>query len=237
VITPGVWIRSWIYFFAFLVWTISSSLLFLPFLLTRRTTVGAIRAWVRGVQTLARVITGITFRSEGRENIPNGPCIVAAQHQASFETYAMFLEFDRPIFVLKRELIYIPVIGWYMQRAGLVHIDRGAGATAMRKMLREAQAALEAGHQVILFPEGTRVKPGMSVPYKPGIAALATHCDAPVIPMALNSGHFWGKTRILKRPGEIIFRYLPALPEGLSRDEMLAELRRRIDAADAELPR
>ncbi len=233
----SVHIRSWIYLFAFVAWTVCASLAFLPFLVSRRTTVGAIRLWVRGVQTLARVITHITFRSEGRENIPHGPCIVAAQHQASFETYAMFLEFARPIFVLKRELIYIPVIGWYMQRAGLVHIDRGAGASAMRKMMREAQAALEAGHQVIIFPEGTRVKPGASVPYKPGIAALSTHCDAPVIPMALNSGYFWGKTRILKRPGEIVFRYLPALPRGLPRDELLAELRRRIDAESADLSR
>jgi len=233
----SVRIRSWIYLFAFLAWTIGSALLFLPLLVSRRSTVGAIRLWVRGVQALARSITGITFRSEGRGNIPKGPCIVAAQHQSSFETYAMFLEFDRPVFVLKRELIYIPVIGWYMQRAGLVHIDRGAGATAMRKMMREAQAALDAGHQVIIFPEGTRVKPGQLVAYKPGIAALSTHCDAPVIPMALNSGYFWGKTRVLKRPGEIVFRYLPALPRGLPREEMLAELRRRLDAGSADLSR
>lgn len=233
----SVRIRSWIYLFAFLAWTTGSALLFLPLLVSRRSTVGAIRLWVRGVQALARSITGITFRSEGRENIPKGPCIVAAQHQSSFETYAMFLEFDRPVFVLKRELIYIPIIGWYMQRAGLVHIDRGAGATAMRKMMREAQAALDAGHQVIIFPEGTRVKPGQPVAYKPGIAALSTHCDAPVIPMALNSGYFWGKTRVLKRPGEIVFRYLPALPRGLPREEMLAELRRRLDAGSADLSR
>lgn len=232
-----VLLRSWIYLFAFLVWTIAIALICLPSLITRRSTLAVIRFWVRGVRAMAGVICGIGFRSEGRENIPAGPCIIAAQHQSSFETYAMFLEFDHPVFVLKRELIFIPVIGWFMQRAGLVHIDRGAGATAMRKMLREAQAAVDTGHQVIIFPEGTRAKPGEVVPYKPGIVALYTHCDAPVIPMALNSGHFWGKTRILKRPGKIVFRYLPALPRGLPRDEMLAELRRRIDAADGELPR
>lgn len=231
----GVYLRSWIYLFAFVTWTTAAALAFLPALLTRRTSVAAIRAWARVVRTLARLICRISFRSEGRENIPEGPCIVAAQHQSSFETYAMFLEFDRPVFVLKRELIFIPVVGWYMQRAGLVHVDRGAGASAMRKMFREAQEALATGGQVILFPEGTRVKPGTSVDYKPGIAALYTYCDAPVIPMALNSGHIWGKTRILKRPGEIVFRYLPALPKGLSREEMLAELRKRIETAAAAL--
>ena len=229
-------LRSWLYFFAFLVWTISVAIICLPLLTSRRATVFAIRSWVRGIKTMARVICGITFRTEGRENIPSGPCIVAAQHQASFETYLMFLEFQSPVFVLKRELIFIPVIGWYMQRAGLVHVNRGAGASAMRKMLREAQAAVDTGHQVIIFPEGTRAKPGASVPFKPGIVSLYTHCDAPLIPMALNTGHFWGKTRILKRPGEIVFRYLPAMPRDLPREEMLAELRRRIDAASAELP-
>lgn len=229
-------LRSWVYFFAYLAWTVGVAIVCLPLLTSREATRVAIRAWVRGVKTLARIICNITFRAEGRENIPAGPCIVAAQHQASFETYEMFLEFQSPVFVLKRELSYIPVIGWYMKRAGLVHVDRGAGASAMRKMLREAQAAVDTGHQVIIFPEGTRAKPGATVSYKPGIVALYTHCDVPVIPMALNTGHIWGKTRILKRPGEIVFRYLPALPKGLSRDEMLAELRRRIEAASAELP-
>lgn len=231
-----VLLRSWIYLLAFLTWTIGLALICTPLLVARRTAVGAIRVWVHGVRNLARVICGVTFRSEGRENLPQGPCIIAAQHQSSFETYEMFLELENPVFVLKRELIYIPVVGWYMQRAGLVHIDRGAGAAAMRKMFREAQEALTAGNQVVIFPEGTRVKPGTSVPYKPGVAALYAYCDAPVIPMALNTGYIWGKTRILKRPGEIVFRYLPALPKGLSRDEMLAELRRRLEAADAELP-
>jgi 1-acyl-sn-glycerol-3-phosphate acyltransferase len=231
-----VLLRSWIYLFAFVAWTTGTAVTALPLLLTRRSTMAAIRTWVRGIRFLARTICGITFRVEGRENIPAGPCIIAAQHQSSFETYEMFLEFDTPVYVLKRELIYIPLIGWYMQRAGLVHIDRGAGASAMRKMLREAQDELAAGNQVILFPEGTRVKPGQSVPYKPGVAALYAHCDVPVIPMALNTGYTWGKTRILKRPGEIVFRYLPALPKGLSRDTMLAELRARIEAAEVGLP-
>lgn len=231
-----VWLKSWVYLVVFLAWTIGAAVVCLPTLVSRRWAVGAIRMWVRGIRFLARNITGITFRSEGRENIPEGPCIVAAQHQSSFETYEMFHELEHPVFVLKRELIYIPILGWYMQRAGLVSVDRGAGATAMRKMLRAAQNALDADNQVIIFPEGTRANPGEMKPYKPGIAALYAHCDVPVIPMALNSGHFWGKTRILKRPGEIVFRYLPALPRGLSRDAFLAELRSRIETADRELP-
>jgi len=229
-------LRSWLYLFAFLVWTIGLAIVCLPTLISRSGAIGTIRIWVSGIKVLARRICGITFRVEGRENLPQGPFVIAAQHQSSFETYALFHEVPLPVFVLKRELTFIPVIGWFMHRAGLVPIDRGAGASAMRKMLRAAQDALDAGQHVVIFPEGTRTKPGDAVPYKPGIAALYTHCDKPVVPMALNTGHFWGKTRILKRPGEIVFRYLPPLPRGLSREDMLAELRARLDAASAELP-
>lgn len=235
--TPAVKLRSWIYFVIFQAWTIGASIVCLPVLFRRAWTLGAIRMWVRGIRILAKNICGITYRAEGREHLPPGACIIAAQHQSSFETYQLFLELERPVFVLKKELIFIPILGWYMTRAGLVSVDRGAGASAMRKMLRAAQGAIDDAKQVIIFPEGTRTAPGQVRPYRPGVAALYAHCTAPVIPMALNSGYTWGKSRILKLPGEIVFRFLPALPEGLEKDAMLTELRARIDAAGKELPR
>lgn len=186
--------------------------------------------------TLARVVVNIESETLGRENLPAGACIIAAQHQSSYETYRLFLELDQPIFILKRELTFIPVVGWFMSRIGLIGIDRSAGAGAMKKMLREAQAALNAGRQVIIFPEGTRTAPGVIRPYRPGVAALYAHCDAPVIPMALNSGFFWGKTRILKRPGTIILHFLPPLAPGQSKNAMLADLRARIDSAASKMP-
>jgi 1-acyl-sn-glycerol-3-phosphate acyltransferase len=231
-------IRSWIYLVAFLAWTLGAAILCLPSLLKSSWTLAAIRMWIRGIMFLARTIVGIECRVIGKENLPaSGACIIAAQHQSSFETYRLFMDLPHPIFILKRELIWIPFIGWYMTRAGLISIDRGAGATAMRKMLRAAQAALDNGHQVVVFPEGTRVPPGESRPYRPGIAALYAHCTAPVIPMALNSGYFWGKTRVLKLPGEIVFQFLPALPPGLDKNGVLTELRARLDAADTALPK
>ncbi len=229
-VSPAVWLRSWIYLFAFLIWTVIASTIFLPLLLTRRTAFIAVRGWVNGIMFLARTIVGITSRVEGLENVPPGPVIIAAQHQASFETYRMFTVLDRPIFILKRELIFIPLIGWYMQRAGFINIDRSAGAGAMRKMLREAKAALESGRQVIVFPEGTRVPYGESRPYQPGIAGLYSYCKVPVIPMALNSGYFWGKTRILKIPGEIVFKFLPAVPSDLDKDKLITELQSRLES-------
>lgn len=228
---PVTWLRSLIYLVLFLALTIGAAIICLPTLISRRWALGSIRTWTRCVSALARIVVGIDCRVEGTENVPRGACIVAAQHQSSFETYRLFTVLEHPIFILKRELVWIPVIGWYMQRAGFVAIDRGAGAGAMKKMIRGAQAALDAGHQVVVFPEGTRVRPGESRPYRPGIAALYAHCDAPVIPMALNSGIYWGKTRILKLPGVIVFKFLPAVPQGLEKQEFLATLRARLEGA------
>lgn len=229
--TPLIWLRSWLYLFLFLAWTVIASIGFLPLLISQRKALVAVRLWVNGIMRLARNVAGITSHVEGLEQVPSGPVIIAAQHQSSFETYRMFTVLEHPIFILKRELIWIPLIGWYMQRAGFIHIDRGAGAGAMRKMLRETKAALDAGRQVIVFPEGTRVPFGESRPYQPGVAALYAYCRVPVIPMALNSGFFWGKTRILKMPGEIVFKFLPAMPADLDKDTFLAELRGRLESA------
>ncbi len=232
-----IMLRSWIYEIVYLVWITIVSVGGLPLLVTPQSALGVVRFWARTNTWLARVICGITFRVEGRENIPDGPCIIAAQHQSSFETYALFYEIDRPVFVLKRELTWVPIIGWYILATGLVPIDRGAGASAMRRMLRAATAAVKNGKQMIIFPEGTRIPPGEHGPYRPGFIALYNICNVPLIPMALNSGYTWGKTRVRKNPGEIVFKFLPALPTGLSKQEVLDTLRERLETAAATLPR
>src|SRR5690349_6107214 len=144
----AIWVRSWIYLFTFLTWTVGCCVCFVPLLVTRTSTRLAIRMWVGGIMVLARVIVRVKPATDGREHVPPGPCIIAAQHQASYETYRIFLELERPVLVLKRELTWIPLIGWYMYRGGMVPIDRGAGASAMRKMLRGADAALKRGDQL-----------------------------------------------------------------------------------------
>ena len=230
-ISAVIWLRSWCYLAAFLLWTLIVGVGGLPTLIRPQWTLITVRIWIGGIMVLGRLIAGISCRVLGKEHVPQGACIIAAEHQSSYETFRLFKDLEHPIFILKRELTWIPIVGWYMTRAGFVPIDRGAGAGAMRKMLRATQVALEAGHQVIVFPEGTRVPFGEKRPYQPGIAALYNQCDVPMIPMALDTGYFWGKTRILKIPGEMIFRFMPALPRGLDRDSLLAELRRQFDAA------
>jgi 1-acyl-sn-glycerol-3-phosphate acyltransferase len=234
--SAAVWVRSWAYTIAFFAWTFVSAVAMLPMLVRSDWTLTASKVWVWGILFLARTIAGIDCRIEGRENLPDGPCIVACQHQSSYETFKLMAELKRPIFVLKRELVWVPFIGWYMHRGGLVGIDRRAGAAAMRKTLRAARAALADGRQVIIFPQGTRTPRGTIVPYRPGVAALYLHCGVPVIPAALNSSYAWGKSRILKRPGTITIKFLPALPEGLEKDAMLDLLRQRIEDESQALP-
>ncbi len=228
--------RSWLYTILFVIWGFVGPLLLTPLLVTRHGALTGARIWVHGVMFLARTLVGVTFRAEGKENIPQGPCIIAAQHQSSFETYRLFIEIENPVFVFKRELLWVPVIGWFLMRAGLIAVNRGSGVSAMRSMMRAADKAMARGAQIVIFPEGTRIAPGAQGPYKPGVVALYNYCRLPVVPMALNSGYFWGKTRVRKDPGEIVFKYLPAVEPGLGKAELLATLRQRIESAAKTLP-
>jgi 1-acyl-sn-glycerol-3-phosphate acyltransferase len=229
-------LRSWAYLCLYLGWTVIAAVSFLPLLLTERTAVFAMSVYTRGVMVLARWVVGIDCRIEGREHLPRGPCIIACQHQTGFENYRLMFELGGPAIALKRELVLIPFVGWYIWRGRHISVDRGRGMLAMRNLLRGAVDALAAGRRVVIFPQGTRTAPGVIVPYRPGVAALYEHCDAPVIPAALNSDYCWGKTRLLKRPGTVTIRYLPALPAGLSRREMLSLLQERIEEASRSLP-
>jgi len=231
-----IWVRSGVYFAAFMTWTVVAGFFCLPALLSQKWSMAVAKMWVRGIMFLARTIAGIDCEVTGKSHLPDGASIVAAQHQSSFETYRLYLELDRPTFVLKRELLSIPIVGWFMKRVGMIGIDRSAGASSMRKMIRDSQAALDAGRQIIVFPEGTRAAPGEVIPYRPGIAALYAHCSEPVLPVALNSGYFWGRSRVLKIPGVIQVQFLPPLAEGMNKQEMLADLRARIDSAAAGMP-
>jgi 1-acyl-sn-glycerol-3-phosphate acyltransferase len=229
--------RSWVYTVVFLTWTLTVAVLAIPTLVSRAGALGTIRFWARGVKAFARAIVGVSYRCEGHEHIPRGPCLIAAQHQSSFETYVLFLEIEKPVFVLKRELAWIPFVGWYIHRAGLVPINRGAGAAAMRQTLRAADAALARGEQVVIFPEGTRTAPGVHREYRPGVYGIYHHCNVTVVPMALNAGYYWGKTRVRKDPGTIVFKFLPPIAPGLDKDAFIATLRRDIEIAAATLPR
>ena len=199
--------------------------------LPRVVLVRAGRLWAWWTNLLLRRVVGAEIVIENRERLPAAGGIVAARHQSAWETVALLGLLPDPAYVLKRELLRLPLFGWYARKSGHIAVDRGGGARALRGMVAQAAEALAAGRQVVIFPEGTRVAPGAGRRYRPGTAALYRALGAPVVPVALNSGAVWGRNAFIKRPGRIVLRALEPIPPGLSRDAFMATLRERIETA------
>lgn len=193
------------------------------------------RGWARSNLWLLRVVVGLDVEWRGRENIPAGGLLVASKHQSAWETFALLLAFERPVFVLKHELMRLPLFGWYLRRVGMIAVDRSAGASALTGMARTAREKVRDGYQVIIFPEGTRRAPGAPPDYKTGVAFLYDSLKVPCLPVALNSGLFWARQSFIRRPGTVVVSILPPLPGGLPRKQVVAELQRRIEAESDRL--
>lgn len=162
-----------------------------------------ISQWAKFNVFLVRVICGIKFRVEGAENIADTPSIILAKHQSAWETMVFQQIFPPQVWVLKRELLRIPFFGWGLAMTSPIAIDRAAGKEALKQIVAQGKDRLAQGFWVVVFPEGTRVKPGTKGKYGIGGAWLATHTGAPVVPVAHNAGGFWGKNAFLKYPGTI----------------------------------
>lgn len=229
-------LRSAAYLVCFYLWTVPLAFLYLPLLLLPRPLmVVAARFWVGGVLWLMKVVVGIDWTVEGRENLPPPPFILASKHQSAFETFAMPLLVQDPAFVLKRELIGLPFFGWYLAKTGVIAIDRSAAAKALRSMVKGAEAERDRGRVIVVFPEGTRTPPGHRAPYHSGIAMLYGALGLPVVPMALNSGLCWGRRAFTKRAGRVTFQILPPIQPGLDRRTFMARLQSAIDTASDAL--
>lgn len=232
----GLWLRSlafnvgW-YLGSVLLAVVGSPLLLAP----RRIVITWARAWIAFVLWWLRTTCGLSHCVVGLENLPAGPVIIACKHQSSWETLAFTLLFPDIAIVLKRELLFIPIVGWAMARAGNIAIARGDGAAALRGLVKQGRAAIAEGRSIVIFPEGTRVAPGDARPYHVGTAALYRQLNVPVVPVALNSGLFWGRRKWIKRPGTITLEVLSPIPPGLKRDAFMDTLRERIETATARL--
>lgn len=179
---------------------------------------------------LLRVICGVHWRLTGAEHLPHGgPALIAAQHQSAFDTVVWHALLPRAAYVMKIELLRIPVWGTMARRIGSIGVDRAGGASALRDLVRGARVAAEEGRQIVIFPEGTRAEAGERLAWQPGVAALAAATRLPLIPVATDSGRFWGRRAFRKQPGIITVAVLPPLPADLPR----AELLRRAEAAVA----
>ncbi len=183
------------------------------------------RRWSRWVLAGLGPICGIRWRIDHAAALPGaGAALIAAQHQSTFETLLWMAILPDPAFVMKVELARLPLFGPLARRAGMILVDRSAGAVALIGMLRGAEAAFAEGRQVVIFPEGTRALPGEPPVLHPGVVALASRAPVAVTPATTNSGRVWGRGRFDKRPGTIRISVLPPLPRGLGRNELLSRL-------------
>lgn len=195
-----------------------------------------VRLWAKSLIWLQHVVIGSKYEFRGLENIPTDrPFLVASKHQSNWETYTTLLFFDDPSFVLKRELFRIPLFGWYMAKMRLVPVDRGKRSEALASMSRNAEPQYQAGRQIIIYPEGTRTRPGAPPAYKYGIVHLYDALQANVLPVALNSGLYWPRKSFMVYPGTIVLEFLPVIEPGLAREQFAAELENRIETASARL--
>jgi 1-acyl-sn-glycerol-3-phosphate acyltransferase len=225
-------VRSALFLLWFAAVTTILSLLFLPVLVLPRTaTVWLARLWSRATFWGLKVFAGIGFEIRGIP--PRGPVLVASKHMSMWDTMALYLALEAPATVLKRELLHIPFYGWFLWKATAIPIDRAAGASALRKMAAAARGVLAEGRPILIFPEGTRKKPGAPPDYKPGVAGLYALLEVPCVPVALNSGVYW--TGFLKHPGTIVLAFLEPIPPGLKRGTFMTLLEQRIESATAAL--
>jgi 1-acyl-sn-glycerol-3-phosphate acyltransferase len=219
-------LRSALFMVWFLLVTIIMSILFLPLLAApRKLCVAMARGWAGATLWGLEIFAGTGMRVLGTP--PGGAVLVASKHQSMWDTLALYLLLDDPGIVLKRELLRIPFYGWYLKKCCAIAIDRGAGADAMRRMIRDATRVFEEDRPILIFPEGTRKKPGAAPDYKPGVAGLYALLKKPCVPVALNSGLFW--RGFFKYPGKITVAFLEPIAPGLKRDEFMAALENRIE--------
>lgn len=204
-------------------------------LMPHRYAIGVIRLWARFVLFGLRWIAGIKVVVTGLEHRPAGAALVAAKHQGMLDVVAPFTFMDDPCFVLKKELMPLPFFGWFAWKTKMIAVDRAAHSKALKDMVRQARARLAEGRQIMIFPEGTRTRPGEPGDYKPGVAALYRDLAAPCHLLATDSGRCWPAKGFLYRPGTVTFAFLPPLPPGLKRAELMTRLEAEIEAESMRL--
>ena len=214
------------------VWLIAA----LPtFLMPSQAILEVAKAWGQVNLLLLRVVAGITYEIRGREKLPRGPLIIAAKHQSAWEIFALLPLFRSPTFIMKRELQWVPIFGWFTIKGRMVPVNRGAGVQALNAMTERARIELARDRQLIIFPEGTRRPVGAEPRYKFGVAHLYVAEGVTCVPIALNSGLFWPRRSLRLRPGKVVAEILDPIPPGLERDAFLARLQNEIETATARL--
>ena len=210
----------------------------LPLMVTRRSAMWVVKAWAHTALFGLRWIMGVKVVVRGREHAPQPgqPVLLAAKHQSMMDIIWPFTVFDSACFVLKKELMMAPVLGWYAWRCHMIPVDRSAAAAALKKMVADVRERLGEGQQIVIYPEGTRTQPGADPAYKPGVAGIYRDLgDVPVTLVATNSGTCWPAKGLGFRPGTVVFEYLEPIPAGLKRGQFMELLQSRIETASKAL--
>jgi len=189
------------------------------------------RLWARGVIFLLKWIVGITHQIEGLDNLPSEPCLIVSNHQSAWETITYLLFFPEVAIITKIELLKIPIFGAFLKRSPMIAIDRDAGTKALRQMVEEGQLALEQGRSILIFPEGTRQAPDTPIEFKRGVELLYSKLNAPLLPVAMNSGLFWLPGNQTKRAGVIRVSILPSVSAGQKPQEAIKAAEQQVQAA------
>ncbi len=208
----------------------------LPTLLLNRGAVQDLaRLWSRNSLWLLDKVCGAKVEFRGLQNLPKGACVIAAKHQSALETFALTTQMDDFTFVLKRELLAIPMFGWYLKGAGQIAVDRARRGQALADLTRQVAGAVAQGRQVFIFPEGTRKAPGAPPDYKSGVAHLCAATGAICVPVALNSGLFWPRRGWLRHPGRIVIEFLAPIAADADKQQFMRRLEAEIEQATARL--
>ncbi|MGV8997403.1 MAG: lysophospholipid acyltransferase family protein [Parvibaculaceae bacterium] len=227
-------LRSFVFNLTLYVTAIAIGLIATPaLLLPRGAAVFVITNLSRLVLWLLKTTTGTRYELRGQK--PEGAVLIAAKHQSMWDTIAFVALLRDPAMVLKAELLWIPYYGWFSWKAGMIAINRGSGASAIRRLIAQSKAAIARNRPVVIFPEGTRSAPGAAPDYKPGVAALYRQLGVPCVPVAVNSGLYWPRRRFLRKAGTIVLEFLPAIPAGLDRATFMTELEKRTEDATTRL--
>ena len=232
----SIFLRSLVYNVLFYMLLVFWLIVAIPtFVMPRWAILSIARNWAASSIWLLRVICNTKVEYRGLEKIPKGPLIVASKHQSMWETFALLQFFEQPLYILKRELEWIPFFGWYLIKANMIGINRSAGGRALINMTRRAGESVRRGRQLIIFPEGTRTPVDAPPQYKPGVGQIYVDCGVTCLPVALNSGLFWPRRTFMRYPGTLVVEFLDPLPPGLKRREFIDRIRTVIEEATGRL--
>jgi 1-acyl-sn-glycerol-3-phosphate acyltransferase len=232
-----LFLRSQLFNIAFYATLILRMIILAPvyFVMPRKKALWVPKSWARSNHWLMRKMVGTTFEIEGLENLLTTGCIFAPKHQSIWDTYALLPWVEDPVYILKRELTWIPLFGWYLMKQNMIPVDRSARGKVIVEMMRRTREEMDNGRQLIIYPEGTRRPPGAEPHYRYGIARIYRDMQVPVVPIAMHPGLFWPRRSTMRYPGHFKIRILPPIEPGLDPDVFFARLTETLEKASDAL--